>query len=99
MLGTIGAMGVSLTLTVATNVIFYDDCWTPADKEQAEDRSNRIGSTSPLNVYTLMAKDTIDERVRQILEQKRGIANFIVDNKLDLKANPKLFDFLLGREK
>ena len=46
-----------------------------------------------------MAKDTIDERVRQILEQKRGIANFIVDNELDLKANPKLFDFLLGREK
>lgn len=99
MLGTMGAMGVSLTLTVATNVIFFDDCWTPADKEQAEDRANRIGSTNPLNVYTLMAKDTIDERVRQILEQKRGIANFIVDNKLDLKANPKLFDFLLGREK
>lgn len=99
MLGTIGAMGVSLTLTVATNVIFFDDCWTPADKEQCEDRANRIGSTNPLNVYTLMAKDTIDERVRQILEQKRGIANFIVDNKLDLKANPKLFDFLLGRDK
>ena len=99
MLGTIGAMGVSLTLTVATNVIFFDDCWTPADKSQCEDRCSRIGSTSSVNIYTLMAKDTIDERVRQILVQKRGIANFIVDNKLDLKANPKLFDFLLGREK
>ena len=99
MLGTMGAMGVSLTLTVATNVIFYDDSWTPADKVQCEDRCSRIGSTSSVNIYTLMAKDTIDERVRQILEQKRGIANFIVDNKLDLKANPKLFDFLLGREK
>ena len=99
MLGTIPAMGVSITLTAATNVIFYDDCWTPADKEQAEDRCNRIGSTAPLNVYTLMSKYTVDERVYQILEDKRSISNFIVDGKLDLKKNPQLFDFLLGREK
>lgn len=99
MLGTIGAMGVSLTLTAATNVIFYDDCWTPADKTQAEDRSNRIGSTEPLKVYTLLSKDTVDERVYQILEDKRAISNYIVDGKLDLKKNPELFDFLLGRSK
>lgn len=99
MLGTIGAMGVSLTLTAATNVIFYDDCWTPADKTQAEDRANRIGSTEPLKVYTLLSKDTVDERVYQILEDKRAISNYIVDGKLDLKNNPELFDFLLGRSK
>lgn len=99
MLGTIGAMGVSLTLTAATNVIFYDDCWTPADKTQAEDRANRIGSTEPLKVYTLLSKDTVDERVYQILEDKRAISNYIVDGKLDLKKNPELFDFLLGRSK
>lgn len=99
MLGTISAMGVSITLTAATNVIFYDDCWTPADKEQCEDRCNRIGSTASLNVYTLMSKYTVDERVYQILEDKRSISNFIVDGKLDLKKNPQLFDFLLGREK
>ena len=99
MLGTAGAMGVSLTLTVATNVIFYDDVWTAADKDQCEDRCNRIGSTEPLKVYTIMAKGTIDEKVRQIIENKRGIANFIVDNKLDMKANPQLFNFLLGRDK
>ena len=99
MIGTMGAMGVSLTLTVATNVIFFDDCWTPADKEQCEDRANRIGSTNSLNVYTLMAKNTIDERVRQILEHKKGIASYIVDDKLDLKKYPELFDLLLGRDK
>lgn len=99
MLGTIGAMGVSLTLTAATNVIFYDDCWTPADKTQCEDRANRIGSTEPLKVYTLLSKDTVDERVYQILEDKRAISNYIVDGKLDLKNNPELFDFLLGRSK
>ena len=98
MLGTIGALGVSVTLTVATNVIFYDDCWTPGDKDQACDRANRIGSTEPLKVYTLMSKGTIDERVYQILSDKRSISNYIVDGKLDLKKNPGLFDFLLGYE-
>ena len=96
MLGTAGAMGVSLTLTVATNVIFYDDVWTQADKDQCIKRANRIGSTKPLKVYTIMGKNTIDERVRDILDMKKGIADFIVDNQLNLKANPKLFDYLLG---
>lgn len=96
MLGTIGAMGASVTLTVATNVIFYDDCWTPSDKEQAEDRCYRIGTNQTVNVYTLIAKDTIDERVYKILDDKRHISNYIVDGKLDLKQNPSLFEFLLG---
>ena len=96
-IGTIGAMGVSATLTAATNVIFYDDCWTPSDKEQAEDRSYRIGTTKSVNIYTLVSKGTIDEYVYKILEDKAAIAKFIVDDKLDLKRNPELFDFLLGR--
>lgn len=96
-IGTIGAMGVSATLTAATNVIFYDDCWTPSDKEQCEDRAYRIGTTKSVNIYTLVSKGTIDEYVYKILEDKAAIAKFIVDDKLDLKRNPELFDFLLGR--
>ena len=45
-----------------------------------------------------MSKGTIDERVRQILEHKKGIASFIVDDALDLKQHPELFDFLLGKD-
>jgi SNF2 family DNA or RNA helicase len=90
-------MGVSATLTAATNVIFYDDCWTPSDKEQCEDRAYRIGTTKSVNIYTLVSKGTIDEYVYKILEDKAAIAKFIVDDKLDLKRNPELFDFLLGR--
>lgn len=96
MLGTIGAMGASLTLTVATNIIFYDECWTPSDKEQAIKRCNRIGSTKPLKVFSLISKDTVDERVHQIMETKEYVAKFIVDDQLDLKHNPWLFDYLLG---
>ena len=97
LLGTISCMGESVTLTVAENVIFYDDCWTYADKTQCIKRANRIGSTKPLKVTTLMTKDTIDERVHQIIETKKGIAGYIVDDNIDLRQNPQLFDFLLGK--
>lgn len=96
MLGTVGAMGTSHTLTVARNVIFYDDPWNPSDKEQAEDRAHRLGTTDSVNIFTLVAKDTIDEKVEKILSTKSGISKYIVDNQLDLRKNPDLFDLLLA---
>lgn len=95
MIGTIAAMGTTHTLTAATNVIFYDEPWTPSDKEQAEDRAHRIGSTQPINIYTLITAGTIDERVHNVLYTKSGISKFIVDN-LDIRKDPELFDLLLG---
>lgn len=97
MLGTIGALGTTHTLTAARNVIFYDRPWNPSDMEQAEDRIYRIGTTSSVNIYTLVSKDTIDERVEEILSRKGDIQKYIVDNKLDIRHNPELFDMLIGR--
>lgn len=97
MLGTIGALGVNHTLTVANNVIFYDEPWTPADKVQAEDRCHRISATTHVNIYSILTKDTIDETVHKIVYDKQDISNFIVDGKLDLRKNPELFAKLLGR--
>lgn len=96
LLGTIGAAGTVQTFTAARNLIFYDDPWNPSDKEQAEDRIYRIGTKQSVNIFTLVSKDTVDDRVEQILYTKEGIAKYIVDNKLDLKKNPELFDFLIG---
>lgn len=96
LLGTIGAAGTSHTFTAARNLVFYDSPWNPSDRAQAEDRIYRIGTTQSVNIYTLVTKDTVDERVEEILSTKDGIAKYIVDNKLDLKKNPQLFDFLLG---
>lgn len=96
MLGTIGALGVNHTLTVATNVIFYDEPWTPGDKIQAEDRCHRIGSKFPLNIYTLLTINTVDDAVHRILGDKSDISNYIVDGKLNLRNNPELFEKLLG---
>lgn len=98
LLGTIGAAGTCQTFTAARNVIFYDSPWNPSDKEQASDRIYRIGTTQSVNIFTLVTKDTVDDRVEQVLATKEGVANYIVDGKLDLRNNPQLFDFLLGND-
>lgn len=96
MLGTIGALGTSHTLTVAHVILFMDECWNATDREQAEDRCHRISATEPLMIYTLISQGTVDERVHDILYTKDGIAKYIVDDSLDFKKHPELFDLLLS---
>lgn len=99
MLGTIGALGTTYTLTAARNVIFYDEPWNPSDKLQAEDRIHRVGAqagkNNTLNFYTILARNTVDEQVHNILYRKKSIMNYIVDNKLDFKHNPELLNKIL----
>lgn len=98
LIGTIGALGTSHTLTVAKNVIFYDQPWNPSSVEQAEDRCHRPGTTDTVTIYTLITKGTVDETVHNIIMNKDGVAKYIVDNNLQLKDNPELFDLLLGHD-
>lgn len=95
MIGTIGAMGTSHTLTAATNIIFMDEPWLPSEKSQAMDRAHRIGTTGTVTVTTVLTKDTVDDRVHDIVYTKAAMADYIVDDKLDLKTHPELFDLLL----
>jgi SNF2 family DNA or RNA helicase len=78
-IGSIGAMGVGLTLNAAANVIFLDEPWNKALKDQAVDRSHRPGTKHTVNVYTLMCKDTVDEGVHKIVTKKGRLADEIVD--------------------
>lgn len=94
-LGTIGALGTMHTLTSAVNCIFYGEPWTASDKLQAEDRIHRISTKGSVNIYTLLAKGTVEERVHGIVYRKEGISNYIVDN-IDIHSNPELFDLLLS---
>ena len=96
MMGTFGALGTTHTLTVARNEIMYDEPWNPSDKVQAEDRIYRIGTKNSVNIYTLITRNTVDDRVHDILYTKSGISEFIVDGKLDIVNNPKLFSLLLS---
>jgi len=95
MLGTSGAMGTGITLSEATVEIFMDEPWNMALKEQCVDRAHRIGQKSNLTIYTIMCKDTIDERIHEIVEKKGAMADALVDGKVvgDSKA---LLDYLLS---
>lgn len=84
-IGTIGAMGTGLTLNKANTVIFLDEPWNMALRAQAEDRAHRIGTQGTVNIITLMCKDTIDERIHQLVEKKGMIADAIVDGKISME--------------
>lgn len=83
-IGTIGAMGTGLTLTAAQNVIFLDSPWNMALKAQAEDRAHRIGTKGTVSVITLCCRDTIDERIEELVQKKGQIADALVDGKISL---------------
>jgi len=79
MIGSIGAMGVGITLTAASNVIFLDEPWNKAIKDQAIDRAHRVGTKHSVNVYTLICKNTKDEGVHNTVYKKGRLADEIVD--------------------
>lgn len=82
-LGTYGAMGASLTLTRATEVLMLDKPWNPGNTEQAEDRGHRIGLQWPLTVRTLICQGTIDERIEEIIAEKQELVNAIIEGDED----------------
>lgn len=93
--GTIGAMGTGLTLTAGTVVIFVDEPWTKAAYDQAVDRAHRIGTTANILVYNLITKNTIDERIHEILKRKGDMADLLIDGKI--KYNDKnIIDYLIS---
>ena len=94
LVGTIGAMGTGLTLTAATTVIFYDEPWNKALFDQAVDRAHRIGQKSNITVYSLMCKDTIDERIHNIIYKKGAMSDALIDGKGVMRR--EVFDYLLG---
>ncbi|MFW6311220.1 MAG: DEAD/DEAH box helicase [Nanoarchaeota archaeon] len=79
--GTIGGMGTGLTLTAGSTVIFTDKPWNMAEQEQAEDRAHRIGTTKTVNIISLVAKNSIDEKVENIIEEKDKYSKAMVDKK------------------
>ncbi|XP_011073842.1 SWI/SNF-related matrix-associated actin-dependent regulator of chromatin subfamily A-like protein 1 isoform X1 [Sesamum indicum] len=67
---SIKAGGVGLTLTAASTVIFAELSWTPGDIIQAEDRAHRIGQVSSVNIYYLLANDTVDDIIWDVIQSK-----------------------------
>ncbi len=72
--------GLGLNLTAADIVIHLDPWWNPATEEQASDRVYRIGQDKPVTVYKLIAKNTLEEKILYLQNEKKQLANFILEN-------------------
>lgn len=72
------AGGTGLNLTAADIVIHYDPWWNQAAQDQATDRAHRIGQTQSVNVYELIAGNTIEERIMKIKEGKNQLADDVL---------------------
>ena len=85
------AGGTGLNLTSAKFVMHMDPWWNPAIEDQATDRAHRIGQKNVVEVIKLIAKDTIEEKVVQLQEEKREIINSVMsDDSLNINNISKL---------
>jgi SNF2 family DNA or RNA helicase len=85
------AAGFGLNLTAASYVILYDPWWNPAVEAQAIDRTHRIGQSQPVIAYRLIARGTIEEKIRALQREKAALAGAIVQEEslasvLDLES-------------
>ena len=72
------AGGTGLNLTGADVVIHYDPWWNAAAQNQATDRAHRIGQTKVVTVYRLILKNTIEDRILELQEKKKALADDIL---------------------
>lgn len=73
------AGGTGLNLTAANYVILLDPWWNPAVENQAADRVYRMGQKNPVTVYRLVAADTVEERVLDLHETKKALAEELLE--------------------
>ena len=71
------AGGTGLNLTAADIVIHYDPWWNVAAQNQATDRAYRIGQRNPVQVYKLIAQDTIEEKIVELQQAKQSLADTV----------------------
>ncbi len=73
------AGGLGLNLMQAAHVFHFDRWWNPAVEDQATDRTHRIGQTQRIQVHKLVCAGTLEERIAQIIDEKRALAGRIIE--------------------
>ncbi|MEG0952250.1 MAG: helicase-related protein, partial [Niameybacter sp.] len=77
------AGGTGLNLTSASMVIHFDPWWNPAVQDQATDRAHRIGQSQVVNVISLIAKGTVEERIVELQESKKELIEAVMEQGLN----------------
>lgn len=92
------AGGTGLNLTGADTVIHYDPWWNPAVEDQASDRAHRIGQKKSVQVFKLVTKGTIEEKIYALQQKKRELVDSVITpgdsfiNKMSLEDVRNLFN-------
>lgn len=73
------AAGVGLNLQVASNLVLAELSWTDAEQTQAIDRVHRIGQEEPVTAWRIIATQTIDTRIAEVIDRKAGLAARALD--------------------
>jgi len=73
------AGGTGLNLTGADVVIHFDPWWNPAVMDQASDRAHRIGQKNVVQVFNVVAKDTIEEKIMALQDKKRDLIDLVIE--------------------
>lgn len=95
---SIMAGGIGINLTAASNALFVEQAWSPADHDQAEDRLHRIGQKNSVNYYYLVGKNTIDEMIVNLIAKKRKIVDGVTEG--NTQSAVKIIEsFLKGGKK
>jgi SWI/SNF-related matrix-associated actin-dependent regulator 1 of chromatin subfamily A len=97
-LGGMKSAGVGITLTEASNVLFIDFAWVPADHAQAIDRIHRIGQTAEnVTAYQLFCHGTIDEHMQEVLVKKQKIFDAIMNGDISKDYNVNILNDVLKK--
>ena len=92
-IGNLQAAGVGLTLTASSTVLFAELGWTPSEHTQGEDRIHRIGQRNAAACYYMIADNTIEEKLSEIIQNKQSILTATLDGG-ETKEDLTIFDEL-----
>ena len=85
LVATMAKMGTGVTLNRAHYAIFVEQAWTDGVQLQCEDRIHRIGTNQKVFIYRLVTLDTIDERVIELLQDKKALSDYVVDDDIPVE--------------
>lgn len=81
-------------MTTSSNVAFLELGWTPAEMVQAEDRVYRIGQKNAVNIWYLLAKDTIDMKIAALIDSKKDVTKAVIEGR-NAEAREKILTSVL----